>query len=412
MKNMDYKQLAEIIEKREIEEKYKSVVRQYTEKLIAESKSLNTVKGRVTLCFQAAEWLKGREWSVLREETAFNSLIVSYKQRGIKDSTISFVVISFKGFLGWLFAENPPKYLEGLKPRKIRKDLVETQLLTPLEIKAIVEKAINIRDKAFVMALYESATRISELLNMKIRDVEFRPQETVITITQSKTLKRKIPLFDSTPYLINWLNNHPYKNDPEAYVFMVLASNYYGRKMWPGNAGYLLRTFAKRAGIKKKVYPHLLRHSRLTWLAKVEKLNERDLRLLAGWSENSNMPNTYLHYGFDGVVEKMKFNRGILNTEQIEREHEKQALLPVKCPRCERINPADSAFCNCGMALSMKAHLQIEEIKKKEEELHTAIMNKGTEGIDTKGKDVKEVMYQIVKSNPMLLEKLNEIVNF
>jgi len=67
-------------------------------------------------------------------------------------------------------------------------------------------------------------------------------------------------------------------------------------------------------------------------------------------------------------------------------------------------------FCNCGMALSMKAHLQIEEIKKKEEELHTAIMSKGTEGIDTKGKDVKEVMYQIAKSDSGLLSKLKEIV--
>ena len=50
--------------------------------------------------------------------------------------------------------------------------------------------------------------------------------------------------------------------------------------------------------------------------------------------------------------------------------------------------------------------------KEQEEELHQAIMSKGTEGIDIpKGADMKEIMYQILKNDNGLIEQLRKIVS-
>lgn len=154
----------------------------------------------------------------------------------------------------------------------------------------------------------------------------------------------------------------------------------------------------------------MLRHSRISWWAKIEKLNERDLRILAGWSEKSDMPNTYIHYELAGVLDKMKVNRGITNVKNLEQEKQKTMLNPIICPRCNKSNPAESMFCNCGMALSIQAYLKVDEIKKQEEELHSAILQKGFQGIDTtKITDMRELMYQVLKSDPNLIEKLHQL---
>jgi len=375
--------------------------------------SLYSLKGRAIILFQVIKWLNnvGKDLESLREETTFNSYIAYTKLLGHKDSTINTNKILIKGFLVWYFKENTPIYLSNIKYNKSRRELVENNLLKPSEIKLMIEKATFSRDKALISTLYESGARISELLNIHIKDVEFREQETIIKIRTSKTKKREIPLFDSTQYLIKWINEHPFKNDPESYVFMCMASNYYGNMLYAATVGHKLKIFAKLAGINKHVHCHLFRHSRISWWAKAEKLNERDLRILCGWSERSDMPNTYIHYNIDGVLEKMKNYRGISNTKELELEKEKQTLKPIICTRCNKENPSDSLFCNCGMALSHKGVIQLDEIRKKEAELHQQILSKSIENVKLDANtDLKEAMYQILKSDPQLLEKLQKLI--
>ncbi|MFH0752133.1 MAG: tyrosine-type recombinase/integrase [archaeon] len=366
---MDYKKLAEIAEKRGVSPKYQETIRLYLERLLASGQSLYSIRNKIFACCQLTEWLNEREYNEFKEETCFNGYISHLKQRGLKDNTIDHMKLLIKDFIGWHLKSNPPAYLGCIKLKNSKKELIEAELLKPSEIKDMMLRAGKQRDKAIIITLYETAARISELLNIRLKDIEFGEQETIIRIMVSKTKKRKVPVFDATPYLLDLVNNHPYKDDPNAYAFMSYASNRYGKMLWPDSVGRILKLTAKRAGIKKPVYCHLLRHSRLSWLAKVEKLNERDLRILAGWSERSDMPNTYLHYNIEGVLEKMRINRGILDTKGLEQEHEKQVLQPKKCPRCQRTNPSDSSFCNCGMPLTTTAHLKLEEIKKQEQEL-------------------------------------------
>jgi integrase/recombinase XerD len=223
--------------------------------------------------------------------------------------------------------------------------------------------SVNSRDKFLISGLYESGCRVSEWLNIKLKDIVFDESGAKIKVS-GKTGQRNIRLIDSVPYLHELISNHPFKHDAEQFLFISFASNVYGHVLKMGTVGTRLRTYSKRAGIQKKIYPHLLRHSRLTWLAQNEGFNERDLRIFAGWSSTSDMPNTYLHYGEEEVDKKLRKAKGIYSEKETKLDKfERKALTPRECPRCNRINPATALYCNCGMVLDINESTKIEDLK-------------------------------------------------
>ena len=54
-----------------------------------------------------------------------------------------------------------------------------------------------------------------------------------------------------------------------------------------------LKRIAKRAGLSRPVHPHMLRHTRMTELARV--LTEQELKVVAGWGRTSKMAGVYVH---------------------------------------------------------------------------------------------------------------------
>ncbi|MEK6927680.1 MAG: site-specific integrase [Nanoarchaeota archaeon] len=138
------------------------------------------------------------------------------------------------------------------------------ELLNEEDVKKIIRACTNIRDKAFIATLAESGCRISEIGTMQIKHISFESYGARLTIT-GKTGARKILIINSTPYLQEWLNNHPKNDNPEAFLWMHPKTGLikYARLT------EILKKSAREAGIKKRVYPHLLRHSRATQLASI-----------------------------------------------------------------------------------------------------------------------------------------------
>ena len=93
--------------------------------------------------------------------------------------------------------------------------------------------------------------------------------------------------------LLNGLNHHPYKDNPEVALWTTIRNPKSSLTLETSGADKLLKKYAQRAGIKKRVYCHLLRHSRLTSLAK--QFSESELKVIAGWSGDSQQPKTYIH---------------------------------------------------------------------------------------------------------------------
>jgi len=283
---------------------------------------------------------------------------------GKKESSIALYKSLIKQFYIWLFNGEVPQQVSWIKKMKINRKLDKTQLFNPSEIHAVVDIADSSRDKALIAGLYESACRISEWLGIKMGNIMVDDHGIKINVS-GKTGERTVRLIDTVPYLQPWIEDHPYNKDPDSPLFISLASNYYGQRLWPSSVVSILRTYTKRAGINKKITPHLLRHSRLTWLAEREKFNERDLRIVAGWSANSDMPNTYLHYGEAEVDQKLRAIRGLGDEKNHEAEmREREAMQKRVCTRCGLENPSTALYCNCGMVLDPSEAMKIEDLKK------------------------------------------------
>lgn len=197
----------------------------------------------------------------------------------------------------------------------------------------------------------------------------------------------------------------------EAPLFYTYHKAFYGRRLKTGGATYLLKKYALKCGITKKVHPHLLRHSRLDFLAKVENFNERDLRIFAGWSNNSDMPNVYLHYGENELDKKILALTGRLKEQEKQYEEQRQILKPKICVKCSRENPADSLYCNCGMILDSKEALRIDAIKKDADDFTEKLMTTPIKKDINLEQGMMEALFQTMLADKRLMKKFKLILN-
>ncbi len=73
-------------------------------------------------------------------------------------------------------------------------------LVSEEEVKMLVDSAVSVRDKAFIITLYESGARIGEVGMVRIKDVVFEERYTTVMV-KGKTGSRRIIVVASTPFL-------------------------------------------------------------------------------------------------------------------------------------------------------------------------------------------------------------------
>ena len=163
-------------------------------------------------------------------------------------------------------------------------------------------------------------------------------------------------------YLKEWLLQHPAYDiergeiDPSELVFVRVKGKDAGKPMTYQMFHKIIKTAAKRAGVRKRVYPHILRHTRATVLA--NHLTEQQMNVFFGWVQGSDMPSVYVHLSGRDIENAVKKIYGL------QEEEEEKILKPAKCPRCGEINVPQAKFCHkCGLLLDekMRLKLQLEE---------------------------------------------------
>jgi len=125
----------------------------------------------------------------------------------------------------------------------------------------------------------------------------------------------------------------------------------------------LVKRLARKAGLKKDIWPYLFRHSTLTNLAKV--FTEARLEQYAGWVHGSKMSRRYVHFSArdleDAVLELHGFRK---------QDDAKCVLKLVECPRCGNQNPLGSVYCSfCGFLLDRKTAIKIEGEEQRRDEM-------------------------------------------
>ncbi len=98
-----------------------------------------------------------------------------------------------------------------------------------IEIMSVIAQLNRPIDKVVFMLFLESACRKDELTNLDIGDITFKGKYAIMYIKRSKTNARSIPLVESVPYLLDYLDHHPLKDDPHAPLFVILWGGKYVR---------------------------------------------------------------------------------------------------------------------------------------------------------------------------------------
>jgi site-specific recombinase XerD len=279
--------------------------------------------------------------------------------------------VTIKKFYKWLNGgDEYPKSVKWLRTtgKKNNKKLPE-DLLNEDEVKKMIEAANNSRDRALISILWEAGCRVGELLSMQVKHVNFENDITRITI-QGKTGMRRIPLIDSTPYLAEWIENHPFKNDPNAPLWVSIGTVNHHQPLEYGACRKMLQEVAKKAGIKKAINPHNYRHSRATSLA--NHFTEAQMNEYFGWIQGSDISQVYVH------LSGRDLDDCVLNLRGMKPKEEKieTTLAPKKCPRCGTINKSTGKFCiRCGLTLDLKTALTIKETHDEIDKYLTKILD-------------------------------------
>ena len=237
------------------------------------------------------------------------------------------------------------------------KEKTAEELLTQQEVEAIIASTESPRDRALVSLMAESGARLGEIITARIRNVLFNDRGFSLSVN-GKTGTRTIPLCASEQDLKEWLNSyHPYKGDPEAPLFTSYAEKRNRTNLKEEGVGELIRKAAARAGISKRVYPHLFRHTRATELARLG-WTEPMLKKFFGWDKNSRMPSVYVHLAETDVEDKYyeMYGRGEKKTAVAS-----PADRVLTCPSCQQRNPTGYVFCfRCNHPLKEEAKSRVK----------------------------------------------------
>jgi len=266
-------------------------------------------------------------------------------------------------FYRWLRNCDYPEETSWIKLKSTNNHKFPEELLTVEEVNRLVDAAEHIRDKAFIQTLYESGCRIGELLALQIKHVKIDNFGAVLLVN-GKTGQRRVRVIVSAPKLQQWIENHPLKTDPNAPLWVTVGTNS-RNKVWNyGTAKEVLKKLVKKAGIKKRVYPHLFRHSRATHLA--NHLTEAQMKQYFGWVQGSKMASIYVHLSGRDVDKALLKLNGI----KVEEDEKEPEFKPKVCPRCKARNSPDAKFCSkCGMCLDESMAVQVDELKLKADKL-------------------------------------------
>ena len=171
------------------------------------------------------------------------------------------------------------------------------EVLTPKDVQTLIEHSSTLRNRALIGTLWDTGGRISEVLSANLGDVqrsaagEEMPLRFRLFFSKTKTDEpREAWVSDTAKVLDAWVMAHPFAKNPGAPLFC----NADGSRLSRGRAWALVVETAKKAELGKKVWVHLFRHSRATYLLRIG-VSEPNIKKLLGWSARSQQLARYGH---------------------------------------------------------------------------------------------------------------------
>ena len=212
---------------------------------------------------------------------------------GRKAASISRRLATLRSFYGYLLKK---KLIKSIPTNKVNTPKVEKKapmILTSDEVEILLSQPKSddlkgIRDKAMLEFAYATGMKVSEIINLDLKDVNLVDSYVVCNEGYSK---RVVPLGRiSKEALVEYLDNsRPYllKTDDEKPLFVNVMGNRLTRQgFWK-----IIKQYQEQAHIEKEITPHVLRHSFATHLLQ----NGADMRAVQTMLGHTDIASTQVY---------------------------------------------------------------------------------------------------------------------
>ncbi len=271
--------------------------------LIFEKKySDNTVKAYKQDLTKFMNYLNNKKINKIVKKDIEN--YIEYLSKNLEARTVSRNISTLKSLYKYLMInkivnKNPMEIIRNPKLKKsLPKVLSETEINSLLDIKP--KNHFDYRNKAMIELMYSSGLRVSELINLKVTDIDLENETVRVFGKGSK--ERIIPLNEYTVVALKiYIKEHRkelFKHGENNYLFL----NNHGNQMTRQGFFKILKNLAKDKNIKTEFSPHTIRHSFATHLLK----HGADLRSIQELLGHSDISSTQIYTHITN--EKLKEN--------------------------------------------------------------------------------------------------------
>ena len=280
------------------------IIRSFLDSLyIEKGLSKNTVSSYKNDISSFLSWLNKKEINYKYVSGKdINEFISNLFNSGLKSSSINRKISSIKHVYLFLFKkkiikDSPADEIETPKqekylPTSMSEDEVERLVSSP-NSNRIIEK----RDKAMIEMLYATGMRISELVNLKLTDVDF--DRSVLKVFGKGSKERLVPYGEKAAEALNIYLRDRKKSDSKN----VFLSNR-GSQITRGAFWQRIKIYIKRENLKSSISPHTLRHAFATHLLN-RGADLRSVQILLGHSDLSTT-QIYTHIAKQRLGEILK----------------------------------------------------------------------------------------------------------
>ncbi len=235
-------------------------------------------------------------------------LLFWLREEGLAPRTVARHIASLRGLFRYLLVqghvkEDPTAHLEtpspwGRLPGVLSQDEVERLLAAPL-----TSDHLGIRDKAMLELLYAAGLRVSELVTLRLSDVDL--EVGYVRCRGKGSKERVVPLGAEAQ---TWARRYLASARSllaRGHSSSALFLNRFGRPLTRQGFWKLLRAYASAAGIGRRVTPHTLRHSFATHLLE----RGADLRAVQMMLGHADISTTQIYTHVSRAHLKAVYNR-------------------------------------------------------------------------------------------------------
>ena len=341
VKKTSQKRRQKMVNNKKISPANKEKIKEFENRLkLSSSVGESTIENQMQIVDKFAEFLELKKFTDATEHD-----ILTFKKQYSKSTQKTYLVI-LKKFYRWLYNldkdDKLPDCIRKIETVRIKRDKAKEykRVITPDEYIKLVDSAKSTMHKAIIETLYNFGMRVSELLSMRIGEVEYNNGRTKIVITESKTDTRNNYCVGRLENLLKWIETyHPYKDKPENKVWLYEGKNKVITELTRSGILQLLGRVSSYANLNKRVNCHDFRHTSISRDRK-NGVPQSIIEQKHGLAHGSKMMGVYDHTG-DTEYEKYILNKSKNSPETYESL--KQENKKIKTNYEERIKTLEES---------------------------------------------------------------------